>query len=157
MPDNHTLPNSTPVSAGVLKRFSAMVYDSLLLLAISIAYGALALTIKVIVLGEVLQEGEKASLGPAGFVGWVLVLMAFYGLFWSKFGQTLGMRAWRLQVTDTEGKFPSFSRGLLRCLCACLSLATCGLGYFWLWFDKDRLTLHDRLSGTRVWQRPKEK
>lgn len=142
-------------SAGVIRRLAALLYDSLLLLAVSIGYGALALAIKVNLLGMPLAEGEKASLGPIGFAGWMLVLIAFYCLFWNRFGQTLGMKAWRLQVTDLNGQHPSFMRGALRCIWATLSFICLGLGYFWLWIDKDNLTLHDRLSGTRVWQLPK--
>lgn len=134
-----------------------MLYDSLLLLAISIGYGALALGFKVKVLGIALAEGEKANLGVIGFIGWILVVFAFYCLFWHRFGQTLGMKAWRLQVTDTNGELLTYRHGLIRCICACLSLALLGLGYVWAWVDKEKLTLHDRLSHTRVWQLPKEK
>ncbi|MDO3382682.1 RDD family protein [Gilvimarinus algae] len=150
--------NTPPVpypSAGLGKRLAAWVYDFFLLFAVSVAYGALVLAIKVGVLGEVLAEGEKASLGPLGFIGWLMVLIAFYCLFWRRFGQTLGMKAWRLKITDTQGEHPSIARGALRCVLATASMALLGLGYLWLWFDPEHLTLHDRLSGTRVWQLPK--
>ncbi|MDO6746056.1 RDD family protein [Gilvimarinus sp. 1_MG-2023] len=146
---------TTLSSAKISKRLAAMLYDSLLLMAVSIGYGAAALAIKVNVFGETLLEGEKASLGPIGFIGWVIVLVAFYCVFWKKFGQTLGMKAWRLKVTDIHGKHLSVSQGLRRCAWASLSIATLGLGYLWLLVDREQLTLHDRLSATRVWQLPK--
>ncbi|WP_020209377.1 RDD family protein [Gilvimarinus chinensis] len=151
-----TTPIPTVTNAGLRKRLAAAVYDWLLLLAISIAYGAAVLAVKIKLLGLVLAEGEKASMGPMGLIGWLFVLMAFYCLFWRRFGQTLGMKAWRLKVTDIDGKRISISRGLLRCCCAILSAIPAGLGYWWMLLDPERLTLHDRLSGTRVWQLPKE-
>jgi uncharacterized RDD family membrane protein YckC len=38
---------------------------------------------------------------------------------------------------------------------ACVSAAAAGLGYFWIWVDRDRLAWHDRWSGTRVIVLPK--
>jgi len=31
-----------------------------------------------------------------------------------------------------------------------LSLLAAGLGFWWAWIDPDRLTWHDRASGTRL-------
>ena len=36
-----------------------------------------------------------------------------------------------------------------------LSILPCGLGLLWLWIDRDELTWHDRLAGTRVVVVPK--
>lgn len=141
--------------AGVGKRLAALIYDSLLLVAISLAYGALALLVAVNLLGVEYAPGEKADLGPVGFVGWLAVLVGFYSFFWRRSGQTLGMKAWRLKLTDDHGRRPGWGRCVLRCALAFISFALLGLGYFWLWFDRDRLTAHDRWSGTRVWQIPK--
>ena len=30
-----------------------------------------------------------------------------------------------------------------------------GAGFWWAWFDRDRLTWHDRMSGTRMVREPK--
>ena len=143
-------------SAGVGKRLAALLYDSLLLMALAIAYGALVLAIKIRLLGITLAPGEKADMGLLGFMGLLFVLVGFYIFFWRRFGQTLGMKAWRLVLTDATGEKPTQSRCLLRCVLACVSLAFGGMGYFWRWLDKDQLTIHDRLSGTRVWQLPKK-
>jgi len=43
----------------------------------------------------------------------------------------------------------------LRFVGAIGSLLICGLGYLWLWVDKDKLTWQDRLSDTRVIREPK--
>lgn len=143
-------------SAGLLRRFAAMLYDALLLMAISIGYGALALAFKVQILQQEVLAGQRADLGLPGFVGWVLVLVLFYCYFWTRSGQTLGMRAWRLELQGSDGGRPSLRACLLRCPLAVLGLALLGLGYFWRCLDPQQLTLHDRLSKTRVVLRPKE-
>ena len=142
-------------SAGLIKRFAAAIYDSLLIMAISLAYSAIALAVKTLLLGESLAPGEKAEMGIIGFIGWIAIWVGFYVLFWQRFGQTLGMKAWRLKLTNADGKKPSVGQCLLRCFFGGISLACFGLGYFWLWLDPERLTLHDRLSRTRVLQLPK--
>lgn len=74
----------------------------------------------------------------------------FYGWFWTHGGQTLGMRAWRLRLLDTNGKPVSWRRAMLRAAGALVSLLTAGLGYLWILVDPERLAWHDRWSGTRL-------
>jgi uncharacterized RDD family membrane protein YckC len=38
-----------------------------------------------------------------------------------------------------------------------VSVAALGLGYFWIWIDRDRLAWHGRWSGTKVVVLPKKK
>lgn len=134
-----------------------MVYDSLIVMAIAVAYGALLLFTQVQFLGATFAEGEKARMGPFGFLGLLLVISLFFCLFWRRGGQTLGMRAWRLQVISDDGSAPSWRACLVRCLLAPLSLAALGIGYWWLLIDKRGATLHDRISGSRVVVLPKTK
>ncbi|WP_084005123.1 RDD family protein [Gilvimarinus polysaccharolyticus] len=154
-PTQPTTKKLVVTTAGVLKRLAAGVYDSLLIMALSLAYSAAVLAVNTLLLGDTLAPGEKANMGVLGFIGWVAIWIGFYIVFWQRFGQTLGMKAWRLKLTNADGGKPSIKQCLLRCLFGSLSLALFGLGYFWLWFDSERLTLHDRLSGTRVVQLPK--
>ncbi|ARU26969.1 RDD family protein [Cellvibrio sp. PSBB006] len=146
-------------TAGVLRRFAAIVYDALLLLAISIGYGGLALLINVLIQGQP-PEGQKVQWGHWNilvFIGWMLTLASFFCYFWRRSGQTLGMRAWRMKLVDLEYGTPGFKHCAIRCLVAPFSLLLGGLGYFWRWFDPQKMTLHDRLSKTQVIVQPKEK
>lgn len=152
-----TVPLSSLPNAGLLRRLAAMVYDSLLVMAVGMAYGALVLLFQVKGLGVTLEEGEKANMGTPGFIGLVAVICLFFCLFWRRGGQTLGMRAWRLQIIGDDGLKPSWQACLLRCSLAPLSLIAAGLGYWWCLLDKQSSTLHDRLSHSRVVVLPKRK
>ena len=74
---------------------------------------------------------------------------------WHKGGRTLGMRPWRLWVAAADGS-PATVRALVwRYAIGTLSLLLAGAGFWWAWFDRDRLTWHDRASGTRIMRGPK--
>ena len=129
------------------RRFAAMVYDCLLLFAISMAYGAIC-----IALNKVLLQSVNDTVHGLFFqFGWIVTLMGFFCYFWRRGGQTLGMRAWRLSLVQRDGStIITYRQCLLRCLFATLSLLLFGIGYWWSLVDKDRQTLHDRLTGTRT-------
>ena len=67
------------------------------------------------------------------------------------------MRAWRLRVERESGEPLDARTGILRFLGGLLSVATGGIGLLWLWVDRDELTWHDRLAGTRVVVLPKSR
>ena len=71
-------------------------------------------------------------------------------LSWRRGGQTIGMRAWRLRVTDAAGGAPGWRALWLRYLVGAIGLLAGGLGFWWAWIDRDRLAWHDRASGTRM-------
>jgi uncharacterized RDD family membrane protein YckC len=60
------------------------------------------------------------------------------------------MRPWRLRVTASDGALPSWSQLWVRYAIGMVSLLLGGLGFWWAWVDRDRLTWHDRASGTRI-------
>lgn len=129
-------------TAGVLRRLAAACYDALLL-------GALwmAATLAIVAV----RGGEPV---PAGEPGYQLLLLVIAALFfitsWLRGGQTLGMRAWRLRVERESGEALDARTAILRFLGGLLSVVTGGIGLLWLWVDRDKLTWHDRIAGTRV-------
>ena len=139
-------------SAGVLRRFGAMLYDTLVVVAMAalLTWALLPLTGGEAILAE--------RVGPYEYVyrGLLLLLVIFFfGAFWTRRGQTLGMVAWRLKVERDDGAALRWSDALLRLVGASVSLLALGLGYFWIWIDRDRLAWHDRWSHTRVIVLPK--
>ncbi len=65
------------------------------------------------------------------------------------------MRPWRLRLVARDGGVPSWASLWRRYAVGSLSLVLGGLGFWWAWFDRDRLTWHDRASGTHLIRMPK--
>ena len=130
--------------AGLGRRFGAMLYDALLLVAIWL----ITLFIMVTV-----NSGE-AVIG--GIIQSVLFLepYAFFAFFWIRDGQTLGMRAWRLRLYSNRPTRLTLNQVTMRCVGAMLGIVTLGLGYFWMYFDADRRTWPDIFSDSHVMYDP---
>lgn len=75
---------------------------------------------------------------------------AYAVISWRRGGQTLGMRPWKVRVVDTNGQ-PATTKALWRRFAwGGLSLLPAGAGFWWALLDRQRLTWHDRASGTRL-------
>ncbi|SHH96242.1 RDD family protein [Ferrimonas marina] len=144
--------------ASFWRRLAAWVYDFLLALAVYMLAGTLLFALFALLVGtglidrgglehtsDVLQHSTVwSSLYYSG------CLAAVIGLFvwsWTRSGQTLGMRAWRLRVQRRDGGLMNRQQSLYRVLYAFGGLANISL----LW-DDERLAMHDRLSGSEVVQ-----
>lgn len=101
-------------------------------------------------------HGEREILetaSPLGVLLWLCCLLAtgaYAVSSWARGGQTLGMRPWRLRVIGADGATPTRTQLISRFLVGIPSLLLGGLGFWWAWIDRDRLTWHDRASGTRM-------
>ena len=146
MNKQNTIDLTQTITPGFFRRFAAMCYDGLLLLALLMV----ATSLVIMPLG--LEAGDT-SVGRNPLFRLVifgLVPPFFFSWFWIKGGQTLGMRAWRLQAIRNDGQPLTWRDALLRYFSALLSLAAVGLGFFWILVDHDKLAWHDRLSKTRL-------
>ena len=135
-----------PASASLFRRAAAIFYDLLLLAGL----------IMVLTLVLVLARGGEA-IPPASWWYDLLLLgtnFVFFGISWTRGGQTLGARAWKLRVIAVDGNDLNWRQAALRYLAAWLLLLPPGLGFIWARWDRDGLCWHDRLSGTRVVRLP---
>lgn len=137
----------------MLRRFAAMLYDSLLILALMMLATSALLPLTG---GESLTADHLGGLKLVYQLVLLGVLFGFFGWFWTHRGQTLGMTAWRLKIERHDGGRLTWTDALKRFGAACLSWLPVCLGYFWIWIDRDRLAWHDRLSDTRVVVVPKK-
>ena len=101
-----------------------------------------------------------------------ITIGAYFVVCWTRTGQTLALKAWRLRVIDATGRPPQMARAVLRyvlawhlwlpglVLAAALQLQTgyalvvIAVGFALLlipaMLDRDRRLLHDRWTGTRL-------
>jgi len=128
--------------------------------------------------GGAVQRGPRASFGIRfvaalidgillGIIGYVLSLilgsalgtalqillgLAYYAyLEGSPSGQTLGKRAMNIRVIDFNGGGSiGPTRALIRYLGRILSSIPCLLGYFWMLWDSEKQTWHDKLAQSVV-------
>lgn len=143
--------------AGLLRRLASWVYDLLLAIAVYMVAGALGFAIFAIFAAiglvdmsgsEHLIEVQQSSLLYSGLIYlWNLLWVAyFFVYFWNKSGQTLGMKAWRLRLQNTDGTLISKTTAIKRLVPTLL-----GLGNLWLIIDRtNKQSLQDKMTNTEV-------
>jgi uncharacterized RDD family membrane protein YckC len=146
----------TIVSPSLPRRLAAMVYDTLLVLPMIMVAVAIATGLVFAISGNPGSDDYAATV-PSWLVQLitVVVLTLFYGHFWHKQGQTLGMQAWRIRLRTLSGEDISWYQAVLRCLAATVSLAALGAGYWWCLFDRNGRYWHDYISKTELELIPK--
>jgi uncharacterized RDD family membrane protein YckC len=130
--------------AGVWPRVMSIVYEALIVAAILFLATALVLIF------------TRHAIAP-GTLWFELYLLSVVGAYfcycWRRSGQTVGMFAWRLMLTDLSGKRLGYAHGALRFLIATV-LGFGLLGLLWALVDIDGVALQDRLSKSRVLRLP---
>ena len=135
------------VPAPLWRRLAAAAYDLLLLAAVWMAVG----TIDTVVRTTAGLPRSVAVLQAA----LLLSALLFFGWFWTHGGQTVGMRAWRLQLRRTDGQPLNWVNAIARYGFAWLAWLPLGAGVLWSAVDRERRAWHDRWSGTQVVLLPK--
>ena len=132
-------------TAGFLKRILALVYDSLLI-------GAIVLVISLML---VFFNGGYPK--PGSFVSvlqlFILILTGplFYSYFWiTNNGQTTGMQAWNIRLVSINETKLNIKQTLLRCLISVIYFISFGIGYLWIFYNKNNLSWSDILTETKI-------
>lgn len=151
MPRDFTSDLSQVRPATLIRRLAAIVYDTLLVVAISM----------VIVLIAVALNGGEAVDTPMGKATLQSALLCvnflFFGYCWTKAGRTLGMLAWHLRIQNHDGTKISWTQALIRFFGGAFSLLCFGLGFLLILVSDEKLAWHDRWSNSVVVRTPKPK
>jgi uncharacterized RDD family membrane protein YckC len=159
--------------ATVFRRLAALVYDGLLLLAV-LFLGTLVLL--PLTGGESITPQDSGAWEYA-YRGWIALLtLGFFGVSWTRRGQTLGMMSWKIRLLKDNGGLPGWKDAGIRLLSGAMLLLCVVLGlvavarpqesplgkwaavlllpavanYLWMLFDPGSRSLQDRLTGCRV-------
>ena len=132
------MPPSNPASLSL--RVVAALYDLFPLIALWMLTAGLML---LAVHGNVDAAHPPLAYRIALRLALLAVSTAYFVVSWSRGGQTIGMRAWRLRVVAKDGGRLPWPRALLRFVVAVASLAALGVGFIWCQFDRERRGWHD--------------
>ena len=142
--------------ASFVRRLGAMIYDSVLAVAVFMFAGALGFGIffGLYSTGIIPSNGHEhvsdvlnnTPIYHGFYQLWIaLCVGGFYAIFWSRGGQTLGMRAWRLKVQHPNGQNLSFITA-----CARVVWSLVGIGNLWILINDDKLALQDKMTRSEV-------
>lgn len=178
-----TSQTETPTVAKPLVRLTAIIYDGMLILAMLFLVGAVLSVVGTVLFLDIGTTSQEAKTLPLWYQNtvmtpsFVLTLVGFYGIFWRKSGQTLGMQTWRLKTVNASGQLLGWGQSFMRILSACLVPALCAavgafihgskfailvaafLGFLFNFlfcvFNTRGLAVHDMLSNTITLKVPK--
>ena len=144
-----------------MRRLGALFYDGLIVIAIEM----MAAGVVIAVLHALVAMGgfnatpyEDVSdfltnhpiWGPVYTSYLAVVWIYFFVFFWTRAGQTLGMRAWKIQVRNADGSAISTTQALIR-----IATSGFGLANFTVPIDPKKRGFHDIWAKTQVVVLPK--
>ncbi len=172
-----------PTIAKPTARVAAIIYDGMLILALLFLVGTVLTVIGTLLTMETGTQSQEARSLPTWYQNvimtpsFILTLVGFYGLFWRRGGQTLGMQTWRLKTVNNSGHLLNWGQSFKRILAACLMplifgviggliggsraviLTSAFLGlifnYVFCLFNRRGLAVQDMLSNTITLKMPK--
>ncbi len=145
--------------ASLVRRLVATLYDALICVALLLVTTGVYMAVHAAIIGTERYEQLSASgatlhdplLSSVLFI----VLYLFFGYFWTRTGQTLGMQVWHIRIQNTDGTSISWLQALMRFFMAGISWGCVGIGHLWMLVDKEKLTWQDRFSDTRTVRIPR--
>ena len=126
----------------MLKRLVAMFYDGLCLFSLCFL---VTLILVIFTNGEAITNNNLIYDLFLFFVSYL-----YFVWHWVNGGRTLGMRAWHIKLINREKDRVSWKNATTHFCLALLSFLSFGLGFAWAFFDRGKLTFHDRYSNTRL-------
>ena len=144
----------------IWRRIASLLYDTVLLIALVIIMYMPLLSFNI---------EQNLILKVAGQIYIYLIIQYFFVWFWVNGNGTLGMKSWKIKITDNNGNKVSYKQAIIRFNSSILYFLTIGLAlliyfkyeainYFLIAFStiiillplirKDKKFLHDIISKT---------
>ncbi len=161
-------------AAGFFRRLAALLYDTLLLLAVLFVGTVVLLPLTG---GKGITPAAQGLGIYFAYRGYLALLaLGFFGMSWTRSGQTLGMKAWNIRLETDDGKTPGWPAALVRFafglalasavelglrlagepgwserdLAAGALLLPLAVNFAWIAFDVRGRTLQDLACGSRL-------
>ena len=134
--------NLSGTPCGLTRRLLIMFYDGVIIVAL------LMLATAIVMLAG---TGNHTAMQDPLYTAYLgLVWFTYLAWCWHKGGMTLGMRAWKVCISDETGHRPGLKSCAVRFLVSIFSAAFAGVGFLWSLIDSDKRTWHDKASNTRL-------
>ena len=106
-----------------------------------------AVLIDGVIVGAIQTILTAALKTPGRGLGTLIGLAYFIYLEGSPSGQTVGKKAMNIRIVDADSGGPiGYGRAVLRYFARILSAIPCALGYFWMLWDDNKQTWHDKIT-----------
>ena len=153
--------NQVNDKSGLGKRLLAIFYDVLILFFVTII---VTLIIQQIIIQLALVPLESVQISATETINmiptdsianfflkslWAIVSFFYFYYYWTKRGQTPGMKVWKIKLEPMLGTMNGSSITTLQVIKRYV-FAFFGLGIVWMLIDKDKLALQDRISKTII-------
>ncbi|MCG9752605.1 RDD family protein [Vibrio brasiliensis] len=147
--------------AGLFRRLGALFYDGLIIIAVEMmAAGIVIAVLHALMALGIFNVGGFEDVSdfltnhpiwsPVYTAYLAFVWIYFFVFFWTRAGQTLGMRAWKLHLRSNDGRPVSLTQALIR-----IGTSGFGLANFTVPLDPQKRGFHDIWAKTQVVVLPK--
>jgi uncharacterized RDD family membrane protein YckC len=102
---------SAPASASLFRRLAALFYDLLLIAALLLV---LTFALLPLTAGEAILTSTYGLIGHLYHALQLLLAFGYFGICWTRGGQTLGMKAWRIRIETADGRPPNWADAVVR-------------------------------------------
>lgn len=135
-------------SAGFVTRLFAFVID----LAVTAGILAVGGAIATLVDNAIALMGLDPRIDMTVIYFWMIpvIIGAYYTMFWSLTGRTIGKWFMGLKIIGVDGRPPTIGRALLRFLGYGISTIAFWAGFAWVVVDDERQGWHDHIARTWV-------
>ena len=131
----------SPKPASLFKRLLAIFYDLVLLATMFLLASAIAI---------VFNEHKALETGNFIMPLWLIfVTSLYYCISWKSSGQTLGLKAWGLKLVKLDGSDFTWLEVITRFFISLILFCTI-VGFLWLLFNKNRLTIYDIVTKSKI-------
>ena len=126
--------------AGFFRRMVALFYDLILIIALCVG-------LTLLITYALNTEVES----PLMYLAFLALSIGFYCYFWKKnSGQTLGMQVWKIKLVGAVDETISLKTMVFRCFLSLLFSILFLSNFIFIIFNKERKTIGDYFSGTRI-------